>query len=442
MVMIIGESGSGKSALALEFQKRMIGNNHNCLWCSGKFDGGGDPYDAIAAAVSNLIERYRDNNKLMEEWRGKIGKTLGEETDILLELVPSLAGLLYGADLNEQQHVLSQQQPQPVEKSNDRSITENATRVQYVFVEFLRLLATEEHPITLLLDDIQWASTAAIALIDALLADHSIQHFLILVTCRQEYIVVTSSGVVDGDWDDDDDDASQTNRNSKMNNGPAREQQQERIPFPQSPPTTTITTTTTTRRASLKSAVVSPLLQLLSRHSAIIHQLVIGGLNTAGVKFIIDTLLRIDNDSDETKLLADIVRHKSDGNPFFVLQLMTLLVDQQLLTYDSGAFRWTWVEGDIQAAQVATNVADAVQKRLRTLSLKDRWILQVASCLGARFEITALEFVLTGIVEKYRDWGDDIVGEEKPEIQEDANTATPELQSQLDYLDEIGILER
>ena len=110
--------------------------------------------------------------------------------------------------------------------------------------------------------------------------------------------------------------------------------------------------------------------------------MVIGGLDVDGVRQIINTLLRMDAEDEpkKTRGLATIVRRKCDGNPFFVLQFMILLREEQLLTYDWGNFTWNWLEGDIQSQSVATNVAEAVQKRLRTLPPEEQLILKWHWC--------------------------------------------------------------
>ena len=215
------------------------------------------------------------------------------------------------------------------------------------------------------------ASSSALALIDALLVDQTLHNFFLLTTCRQEYLFPSSKDT-HNDGNDNDTDV-------------------ETSPKP-------------------RTTAMTPLQQLLDRRSDSIHEIMIGGLDMAGVRRVVNALLRMDADETKTEALAEIVHHKCDGNPFFMLQFMNLLCERNLLTYDWGTFSWNWLEGDIQSQNVASNVADTVQKRLETtLSSPQRLILRVASCIGSSFEHGMLEFVLTGLQSRYEHvWQDDV----------------------------------
>ena len=88
---------------------------------------------------------------------------------------------------------------------------------------------------------------------------------------------------------------------------------------------------------------------------------------------------------------------------------MSLLVAEGLLTFDLGSMTWQWIEGDIQSHHVASNVAQAVSRRLQTLSSQELLILQVTSCIGNSFRQEMLEFVLLGIQSMYQtEWLDGV----------------------------------
>jgi predicted ATPase len=251
-------------------------------------------------------------------------------------------------------------------KQNDRGITERAARIQNVLVEFLRIVSTESHPVTLVLDDIQWAGPASIHLMDALLSDLNLPHFYLLTTCRQEYLPFLNESLPHDPTNDN------TNNDIK----------DEAIKINQ------------------------PLLDLLVKHKDTMGQMVLTGLTAKSVQIFINTLLRMD-DATRTLNLAKIVHQKTDGNPFFVLQFMNVLVDEGLLTYEMGTLSWQWLEGDIKSHSVAANVAEAVHKRLQTLTLHHLMILQVASCLGSSFEQPMLHYVLQGLQSVFQsEWND------------------------------------
>ena len=115
MVAVVGPSGCGKSLLASQLKRNQASclnqsqqrgssrsDNHRKntsatskpLWCAGKFDQQHtqDPYEAISHALSSLIENSEP--QMLDEWKKAIEKTLGEETSILMEMIPAVAVFL------------------------------------------------------------------------------------------------------------------------------------------------------------------------------------------------------------------------------------------------------------------------------------------------------------------------------------------------------------
>uniref|UniRef100_A0A7S3DXD2 Orc1-like AAA ATPase domain-containing protein n=1 Tax=Entomoneis paludosa TaxID=265537 RepID=A0A7S3DXD2_9STRA len=492
MAMIVGPSGSGKSVLATELQKRLrykykkmqhrnsmgLGEDgddlpQQCpLFCAGKFDAQNraDPYHAIVQALTSLMQqmKLKWDYITLSHVQKQMAETLGDEMKILLELVPSLSLILSmpGGDLsnsrssfssvafsdwgvqeespstkrrkrprqrskaaNEEQerHDEDQNEQQPelaatpqLEQSN---IIESAARIQNVLVEFFHLISTPQHPVTLLLDDIQWAGSASLGLLDALLIDLHLAnnpYFFILTTCRQEYLPMITERIDDKDGDE--------NLDLDMSSA------------------------SSTSSSASSVAVNTQLIQLMQRHAARIHRLTVAGLDVPSVQNVINVLLRVDEDlgfegcspdnqilegkqNEETVThrstytLAKIVHRKTGGNPFFVLSFMQLLVDEGWLQYDINTFQWNWLEGEIQSQNVADNVAQAVQKRLGTLQSQDLLILQVASCISNSFDQDMIQFVLLGLqVEFEESWLD-------------VDWPQGELIARMDYLVSIGILE-
>jgi PAS domain S-box-containing protein len=89
--------------------------------------------------------------------------------------------------------------------------------------------------------------------------------------------------------------------------------------------------------------------------------------------------------------LAKLVHEKTGGNPFFAIQFLMMLSDEQLLTYDSLARDWTWDVGRIRAKGYTDNVADLIVGRLNRLSDRTREALQELACLGNAAEVSTLK---------------------------------------------------
>ncbi|HEX5136597.1 MAG TPA: tetratricopeptide repeat protein [Planctomycetota bacterium] len=80
------------------------------------------------------------------------------------------------------------------------------------------------------------------------------------------------------------------------------------------------------------------------------------------------------------------IAQKSDGNPFFVFEIIRGLREGRLLARkDDG----TWVRsGVIEGIQIPSSVRDLIQARMADLDPLDRDLLEVASCCGFEFDPT------------------------------------------------------
>jgi tetratricopeptide (TPR) repeat protein len=75
---------------------------------------------------------------------------------------------------------------------------------------------------------------------------------------------------------------------------------------------------------------------------------------------------------------------KSDGNPFFVFELVRALREDQLIAREPDG---TWVKtGLIKELHVPSSVLDLVEARIRDLDDTDKDLLEVAACCGFEFD--------------------------------------------------------
>lgn len=103
------------------------------------------------------------------------------------------------------------------------------------------------------------------------------------------------------------------------------------------------------------------------------------------------------NDGNETerwKLLAELVFNKTQGNPFFLTQLLTALYAEKLLTFDFSLNRWQWNMSQIQTVGIADyNVVELIAKNIEKLPPDTQKILKLAACIGNRFNLEILAIV-------------------------------------------------
>ena len=96
---------------------------------------------------------------------------------------------------------------------------------------------------------------------------------------------------------------------------------------------------------------------------------------------------------DEVKSLASLVHHKTGGNPFFVNEFLKTLYSEELLNFDLIQQRWLWNTEAIIAKGITDNVVELMLEKMKQLPHNTQQLLQLASCIGSRFDIAMLAVV-------------------------------------------------
>lgn len=104
-----------------------------------------------------------------------------------------------------------------------------------------------------------------------------------------------------------------------------------------------------------------------------------------------------DRDLDATLPLARVVQAKTGGNPFFVGQFVTALCDEGLVHFSFGDRgsrpSWRWSMTDIARTEITDNVVELMVRRLRKLPDEALTMLELAACIGAKFDLPTLSLV-------------------------------------------------
>ena len=99
-------------------------------------------------------------------------------------------------------------------------------------------------------------------------------------------------------------------------------------------------------------------------------------------------------DQDAAAPLAELVHQKTAGNPFFVIQFLSALVEEGLVTFDHGAARWSWDLARIHAKGYTDNVVDLmVGQAARACPSGTQTVLQQLACLGNSADFARLIMV-------------------------------------------------
>ncbi len=91
--------------------------------------------------------------------------------------------------------------------------------------------------------------------------------------------------------------------------------------------------------------------------------------------------------------LAEIVFQRSQGNPFFIHQLLTFLQSERLLVFEFELGQWRW---DLQAIfdrGLTDDMVDLMVEKIRRLSPELQSVLQVAACVGNEFDLELVAYL-------------------------------------------------
>ena len=115
------------------------------------------------------------------------------------------------------------------------------------------------------------------------------------------------------------------------------------------------------------------------------------------VTSLIAEALSMEDEKEKVRPLAATVHKKTDGNAFFVLMFLRSLHDEQLLTYNIGLMKWKWDMEAVNGKMATENVSTMMVNKLRRLDRKSQSVLQIASCLGAKFSSSTVKIVIESL---------------------------------------------
>ncbi|MBP3041718.1 AAA family ATPase, partial [Bacillaceae bacterium Marseille-Q3522] len=140
VVTIQGPSGIGKTELVNQFKEKLL--QENAFYINGKFDQlkKNIPYVPIIQAFRLLIKQIiSQGEQAVEKWKQLFHEKLAEQTNVITFLLPEL------------EWITGKQQP-----LESLDSVQNHHRLLVTFHKFITAI-TDERPLIIFIDDIQWA---------------------------------------------------------------------------------------------------------------------------------------------------------------------------------------------------------------------------------------------------------------------------------------------
>ncbi|MEG4318496.1 MULTISPECIES: AAA family ATPase [unclassified Microcoleus] len=178
LILVSGYSGIGKSALVNEINKPITRLKGYFVW--GKFDQfkRNIPYASFSQALGSLMRQIlTESTAQIQEWRSKILTALESNRQIIADLIPEVE-LIIG------------KQPSSTEAINrvPSNPSESQNRFNLVFKAFIRVFTQKEHPLVIFLDDLQWADSATLKLMELLVTDPESEYLLFVGADRDNEV--------------------------------------------------------------------------------------------------------------------------------------------------------------------------------------------------------------------------------------------------------------
>jgi diguanylate cyclase (GGDEF)-like protein len=203
---------------------------------------------------------------------------------------------------------------------------EKENRFHIAFAQFVNALATRGHPLLLFLDDLQWADASTLRLIEHLVRDESERCVLVIGAYRD---------------------------NEVDENHP------------------------------LELAI-----QALRRARGRVERLALGNLGLEHIRKLAADTLHCEEAAVAS--LAELCLEKTQGNPFFLGQLLRSLHEHGEIHYQRAEGVWNWDIEQIRLRGITDNVVVLMLQKLRTLDRRTQELLAVAAHLGDSFDLRQL----------------------------------------------------
>jgi predicted ATPase/class 3 adenylate cyclase len=306
LVALSGAPGIGKSGLVYSVQQRL--RDIGMAVAGAKVDPFSTDihYGLFVRAIEARLAQMAGREGRLDDLGHRVKEALGVNTSLIADLIPELAAIV--GDLPKAPEV----------PSGERLNRFNAT-----FEKFVGLLIEVGGPLCLFFDDLQWADSGSLALLEYLVAARSLRGLFVLSCFRS------------------------TGEGSER-----AEDSLQRIAASGTP-----------------TSVVR-----------------LEGLAPSHIAQLIREALGPASDESMCEKLGELVYRRTEGNPLFARQLLEYLHTQGLLFFDGELDRWTWDPDEIVQRAITEDVIDLARAKLDRLGPRTKSALIAGACISNPFE--------------------------------------------------------
>ncbi|MEG4293215.1 AAA family ATPase [Microcoleus sp. C2C3] len=313
LMLVAGFSGIGKTAVVNEVHKPIV--RQRGYFIKGKFDqfNRNIPFSAFVQAFRDFMAQLlSESDAKIQEWKTKILEALGDNGQVIIEVIPEL------------ERIIGSQPPTP-----ELSGIAAQNLFNLLFHKFIAVFTTKEHPLVIFLDDLQWADSASLKLMQLLVNESQLGYLLLLGAYRDNEV---------------------------------------------SPGHPLMLTLDEVRKAgtTLNTIRLAPLDKI--------------SLN----QLVADTLVC---SPKLAQPLTELVYQKTQGNPFFSTQFLKALHQDELIIFDIQAGHWQCDISQVREVALTDNVVEFMAQQLQKLPTDTQSVLKLAACIGNLFDLATLAIV-------------------------------------------------
>ncbi|MFL9822159.1 AAA family ATPase [Tolypothrix campylonemoides VB511288_2] len=312
-MLVAGFSGIGKTVVVNAVQKPIV--RQRGYFIRGKYDQfqKNIPFSAFVQAFRDLIQQLlSESDAQLQQWKAKLLLALGENGQVIIDVIPELENIIG-------------EQPSVIELSGNAA----TNRFNLLFKKFIQVFTTQDHPLVIFLDDLQWADSASLKLLQLLLSEFDIRYLLLIGAYRDNEV------------------------------------------FAAHPLLAT--------------------LEEIGKLSVTINTITLSTLKKCHIKHLIADTLICSSEIAET--LMELVYQKTKGTPFFINYFLKSLNENELIKFNFKTGSWECDISQIRDLVLADDVVEFLKIQLQNLPKKTQEVLKFAACIGNSFNLKKLSIV-------------------------------------------------